>query len=351
MTLVSLEALGFDDHFSARLDALGDPSLVPARVTAAWPQRLRLLTPSGPRDARPPREGPPPAVGDWVALPPAEDDLPFAAALLPRKGALVRQAAGVRTADQVLAANLDRVFIVTAMNRDFNLRRVERTLVLVDGCGAEPVIVLNKSDLDPAARGRYARQLMAVAPGVPVAVTSALHDDTLGELEAWLGRGLTVALIGSSGVGKSTLVNRLLGDEIQDTGGIRGGDDRGRHTTTHRELFVLPGDRGVLIDTPGVRELQLTGAEDLSSVFGDLEALAERCQFRDCGHEGEPGCAIEVAVEAGEVDPARVVSWQKLQREQERQLGRRAAWETRQEHRRFSRMAREAQADRKRRRR
>ncbi|MCG8420764.1 MAG: ribosome small subunit-dependent GTPase A [Proteobacteria bacterium] len=256
-----------------------------------------------------------PAVGDWVAVRPGrKDDTATIAHLFERRSRFVRQAAGRRGEAQVVAANIDAVFVVTSLNRDFNVRRIERYLTTVGESGARPVIVLNKVDLcsDP---GPFLDALAAVAPDVPVLLVSALERHGLAELRVHIKRGETVALVGSSGVGKSTLINWLVGRAIQAVGDVREDDGRGRHTTTHRELIVMP-DGGILIDTPGMRELQLwSGGDGVKDTFAELEELATRCRFRDCSHQGEPGCAIVAAVESGQLDRGRLASYFKLKRE------------------------------------
>jgi ribosome biogenesis GTPase len=245
-----------------------------------------------------------PAVGDWVALRPGtEAGNGVIQAVLPRRSAFVRRAAGVRTVAQVLAANVDTVFLVMGLDGDFNLRRVERALVL------------NKADLCPDVEAKRA-EVARVAPGVPVCVVAAKPGEGLAALEPWLLPGRTVVLLGSSGVGKSTLVNRLLGHEKQKTREvIESADQRGRHTTTHRELIALPSG-ALLIDTPGLRELQLwSDGTGLAAAFDDVSTLAAGCRFNDCGHDSEPGCAVRAAVEQGRLDAARLESFLKLQAE------------------------------------
>jgi ribosome biogenesis GTPase len=253
-----------------------------------------------------------PAVGDWVALEQeAGRGRPVIHAVLPRRTAFVRRAAGDHSVQQVLAANVDTVFLVMGLDRDYNPRRIERALVLAWESGADPVVLLNKADLCEDVEARRS-EIEAAAPGVPVRVIAAKPGEGLEALEPWLERGRTVALLGSSGVGKSTLVNRLLGEDRQKTRAVRESDQRGRHTTTHRELVVLPGG-GLLVDTPGLREIQLWASEEgLASAFGDVEALAPACRFRDCAHDAEPGCAVLAAVVKGELSGERLASYRKL---------------------------------------
>ncbi|MDQ0921266.1 ribosome small subunit-dependent GTPase A [Paenibacillus sp. V4I5] len=256
-----------------------------------------------------------PAVGDWVVLSIREEEQRATIhAVLPRKSKFSRKVAGQVTEEQIVATNVDTVFLFTALNLDFNVRRIERYLVLAWESGANPVIVLSKADLceDPEA---LAAEVAAVAVGVPIHIISSAENRGLDELAAYISPGQTVALLGSSGVGKSTLVNRIYGKDILETGDIRSGDDKGKHTTTHRELITLPGG-GILIDTPGMRELQLWDAsEGLSTSFQDIEELAERCFFQDCKHENEPKCAVKEALDEGTLPVERFQSYVKLQKE------------------------------------
>jgi ribosome biogenesis GTPase / thiamine phosphate phosphatase len=270
-----------------------------------------------------------PVVGDWVALTGGNaGDSALISAILPRRSCLERKEAWEATKVQVIAANLDWIFITTALDGDLNLRRIERYLATAWSSGAQPVIVLTKADLhaDPES---VLLEVEQVAPGVPIHVTSCVSGLGIGELGAYATDGRTVALLGSSGVGKSSIINHLLGDDVQVTREVRE-DGKGRHTTARRELMITP-QRGVLLDTPGMRELQLWSVDDgLTETFGDIATVAEACRFRDCSHESEPGCAVLAAVAAGTVDSSRVESWRKLQRELshlERKRDKRAASE------------------------
>ena len=256
-----------------------------------------------------------PAVGDWVAMRPASHG-PKATivAVLPRRSAFVRKVAGAIVSEQVVAANVDTVFLVSGLDGDFNPRRIERYLVAAWESGAEPVVVLNKADLcdDVAARIRAVED---VAPGVPVRAVDTRRPDGLQPLTAHLETGRTVALLGSSGVGKSSIINRLLGEERLATREVRAGDDRGRHATTDRQLLALPGG-ALVIDTPGMRELQLWEAESsLEVAFEDISELAGSCRFRDCRHRDEPGCAVTSAAREGSLSTGRLESFHKLQAE------------------------------------
>ena len=250
-----------------------------------------------------------PAVGDWVLI---EGEAPNAlriVALLPRFSAIKRGAAGEHYRQQVIAANIDSVFVVCGLDADFNPRRIERYLLLVGGSGVQPVIVLTKSDKDGAEVEAALHELRAL--DAPVLAVNAKDRASVAALEPWLGAGQSIVLVGSSGAGKSTLTNTLLGIERMKTGAVREGDDRGRHTTTHRALIALPSGT-CIIDTPGMRELKPTGEEVVAESFADIEALATQCKFNDCKHLKEPGCAVRAAIERGEIDAERVANYLKL---------------------------------------
>jgi ribosome biogenesis GTPase len=277
-----------------------------------------------------------PAVGDWVALGGG-----FVHAVLPRRTKFSRKIAWSEVDEQVVAANVDVVFLVTAFGHDFNVRRLERYLVMAWESGAEPVILITKSDLADDVE-RPVLEAESVAFGVPIHAVSAVTGEGLDAVRAHLRPGRTAALLGSSGVGKSTLVNCLAGEELLATAEIRS-DGRGRHTTTHRELVLLP-DGGLVLDTPGMRELQLwESAEGLGEAFTDVEALAAQCRFSDCAHRSEPGCAIRRALVSGELDRGRYASYEKLKRELHRleiRLDKRARAEEARQRRAFYRQIR-----------
>ncbi len=254
-----------------------------------------------------------PAVGDFVLLDRAghAEGHPIIHHVLLRKSVFIRRASGTAHHEQVVAANIDTVFICMSLNRDYNLRRVERYLGIAWDSGAVPVLVLTKADLCDDLSHKL-EELRKIAPGVDILVTSSLTEEGHLAVLPYLGRGETVAFLGSSGVGKSTLINRLMGAEILETKEIRK-DQRGRHTTTRRELLLLPGG-GMVIDTPGMRELGIESA-DLAKTFADIQELAGMCRFRDCTHTKEPFCAVRQAIEEGSLSEERLESYGKLQKE------------------------------------
>jgi len=255
-----------------------------------------------------------PVVGDWVAWSGDNGGTNLIHALLPRKSVLVRKQPGSRIRQQAIAANVDTAFLVMGLDQNFNVRRMERMLTMTYESGAVPVIVLTKADLafDP---GAQAQSVESVAPGVSVLVVSSHSGQGLDQLEACLSANSTVVFLGSSGVGKSTLINRLFGSEIVATAEVRASDGRGRHTTTHRQMFRHPSG-ALLIDNPGIRELQLWCSEDaLQNSFEDIDEMATGCRFRDCSHTTEPHCAVLAAVNDGTLEPQRLESFQKLRRE------------------------------------
>jgi ribosome biogenesis GTPase len=321
---VTLEELGWSPHFEAAFAPFGAEGLVPARVATQHRGGFELLTEDGEPVGVPAGAlAELPAVGDWVAASavPGEDKSVIEA-VLPRRTAFTRTEPS-SDAREVVAANVDTVFVTTAVGRDFSARRLERYLAAAHESGADPVVLVNKADADGA--DAALEEARAAAPGVPVHLISAKRGDGLEQLDGYLAPGRTVALLGSSGVGKSTLANRLVGEELLATGEVRS-DELGRHTTTRRQLVRLPRG-GLLLDTPGLRELQLAGA-DLDETFPEIAALVPECRFRDCSHTHEPGCAVRAAVEAGDIPRERYESYLKLAGEldalDERQ--RRAGW-------------------------
>lgn len=319
-----LSTLGWDARWSAALHALRPRFAAVTleagrvlrqdrgwlRVGLAGGERLARIAGKFQKEAESTLELP--TIGDWVALSTAGAREATIHAVLPRRSVLARRMAGTEDEGQVIAANADVAFLMQGLEQPPNPRRIERALSMIAASGAEPVVLLNKSDVssDPQAALEAVR---AVAPQVAVHLLSAAHDADLGAVASYLGPGRTAVLLGPSGVGKSTLANRLLGEQRIATGEVRAGDAKGRHTTTRRELVVLPSG-ALLIDGPGVREFGLWEA-DVEQTFPDVDALAAQCRFRDCAHEQEPGCAVRAAAEAGQLDPRRLQSFQRLRDE------------------------------------
>jgi ribosome biogenesis GTPase / thiamine phosphate phosphatase len=322
---VSIEELGWDDYFQAHWSETGNEGRVPARIVSqhrglwrvagdfeeCWAEASGALRTAGENGADWP------AVGDWVS---AELRRGQSAAIiqrvLPRRSRFVRKAAGKQLAAQVIAANIDLAAIVAGLDGDFNARRIERYVAQCWASGARPVVVLNKADVC-AAHALFAAEIERIAIGVQVFVVSAKMGEGMEALERTFARGQTMVLLGSSGAGKSTLVNRLMREDRQATNPVREKDRRGRHTTTSRQLFLLPCG-ALIVDTPGLRELQLWNAgEGLSQTFSDIDELACECRFRDCMHTSEPGCAVQAALASGKLDAARLESKRKLEREQQ----------------------------------
>jgi ribosome biogenesis GTPase len=314
--------LGWNSVFDGSFRALADPTLVPARVVAEFRGTYRVRAARGEYTAQiagkirhlaKAREDFP-AVGDWVAIASTKEGHARIECILPRQTTLSRKVAGRALSEQIVAANVDTVFVVSSLNRELNLRRIERYLTLVWDSGATPVVLLNKADLCPDT-GAQAREVENIAPGVPVLLMSAIQGAGVESVQNHISRRETAAFVGSSGVGKSTIINAVLGAASLRVQPVRENDDRGRHTTTSRQMIFLPGG-GIVIDTPGMRELQLWDSEEgLSRAFEDIATLAENCKFRNCAHGGEPGCAVEAAILECRLVPERLENYRKLQAE------------------------------------
>ncbi len=315
-----LSELGWATVFAEQLSPEEAERLVPARVFGVHRTHITVMAEEGELSMSlggrwfqlDPQERP--TVGDWVLVSEERDSV---VRLLKRKSLLKRLSPGRTGEVQLIAANVDTLFLVTSCNQDFNPRRLERYLALAYEAGIEPVVVLTKADLCED-RARYVDDARRLVPGLEVAAVNARDRAELAPLAPWLRVGRTVALLGSSGVGKSTLVNTVADAQVQRTAEIREDDGKGRHTTTHRSLHPLPGG-GLMLDSPGMRELGMADAElGVRQMFEDVEALAHRCRFADCEHDTEPGCAVKAAIEAGELSDERLDSYRKLSREEAR---------------------------------
>lgn len=318
--MADLQRLGFDASFAAQL-APAEAERV-GRVTAehrgAWEVSDGVRTVTAQLAGRLRHEAPEaafPGVGDWVVLraAPVATTQAIIERVLPRRTVFTRGAAGREAREQVIAANVDLVFVVCGLDADFNVRRIERYLARVWASGAQPAIILTKADLCEEVAARRA-EVEGHAPGVAVLVTSAPTGEGLAAVAAQLAPGKTIAFVGSSGAGKSTLVNALGGEALMKTGEVRERDGRGQHVTTHRQLIPLEGG-AVLLDTPGMRELQLVDEGGLDAAFDDVAGWATQCRFRDCTHEREPGCAVRRAVETGELPAERLEHYLALEKE------------------------------------
>lgn len=345
-TLIStsnpLKRLGWKPFFQQQLTLDDYDDTIFARVIAHHRSGYLLATETGQVHLNAHHSLPNMTVGDWVIL---NDDQQFVR-LLDRLSLFSRKAAGSKVAEQLIAANVDTVFIVCSLNDDFNLSRIERYLALAHEAEVEPVIVLSKADLCDDVN-QLKSQVQKLDPLLVIETVNGLDAESTSKLMSWCNERQTVTFIGSSGVGKSTLVNALLGQQEQATGHIREDDSKGRHTTTSRSIHLLP-DGGILIDTPGMRELQLADCEvGVSEAFSDIEALAQRCRFGDCQHQTEPGCAVQAAIENGKLEVRRFNNYQKLLREQA--FNGATLAEQRAQSRQFGKLTRNAMSDKRRR--
>jgi len=340
-THYSLNQLGWSTFFQQQLTLEEWDQYQIARVSAQHRSQLELFTEQGTKKLALTPAIPALTVGDWLLI----DHNNHFYRSLDRLSLFSRKAAGSRVAEQMIAANLDTVFIVCALNNNFNLNRIERYQAMVRDAGAEAVIVLTRADCcdDPQS---FVRQVQDLDPLLMVEAVNGLDASSTEVLKPWCRNGQTVALLGSSGVGKSTLINTLLGQNINDTGSIREADSKGRHTTTGRSLHMMPSG-GILMDTPGMRELQLADCEQgIEETFSDISALAEHCRYSDCQHQSEPGCAVTEAIERGELEQRRLNNYHKLMREQA--INGATIAEQRAKDRAFGRMVRSVMADKKR---
>ncbi|MCU7845120.1 MAG: ribosome small subunit-dependent GTPase A [Candidatus Thiodiazotropha sp. (ex Monitilora ramsayi)] len=310
-TILSLSQLGWSPFFQQQLSLEEWEQSIVGRVIERHRSMIELATEQGNRTLHIIPGMPELTVGDWALL----DREGRFHRVLERLSLFSRKASGTKVAAQLIAANVDTLFVVSSLNDDFNLNRIERYLALSSEAGVEAVVVLTKADLCEETDG-YVRQVQSLDSMLMVEVVNGLDPISVNVLESWCYTGKTVALLGSSGVGKSTLVNTLLGSSVQAIASIREDDSKGRHTTTTRSLHFLPAG-GLLLDTPGMRELQLFDCEEgIRETFADIDKLAGQCRFADCHHDKEPDCAVRAAIEAGELDKRRLTSFKKLMREQ-----------------------------------
>jgi ribosome biogenesis GTPase len=327
---MNLQTLGWNKYFRDHFEQYKAEGLLPARVVSEQKKTYILLSAKGElkasargilwhhKGSKPDT----PVVGDWVSVKlQLEKNSATISNILPRKSSFSRKAAGGRkrysggkAIEQVIAANVDIGIITIGLNRDFSLRRIERYMALVQGSGAKPLIVLNKTDLCTEYRKRK-KEACEIADDVPVITMTAIKKRQVGVLNEYINKGRTAALLGSSGVGKSTIINQLLGYERQKVKELSISAGKGQHTTSTRELIILPKG-GIMIDNPGMREVQLWADEDdLQSIFTDIETLAQKCRFRNCQHDTEPGCAVKISLEKGEIDKDRLRNYHKMKLE------------------------------------
>lgn len=317
---MDLKELGWNDFFQKQVDELDLEGIIVGRVFKMESQEiLGILTRDGEITARVPgkmkfKENDLPAIGDWVIIKPQELSNTIVK-ILGRKNHISRKVAGKEYKEQVVGANIDYIFIVMGLDKDYNINRLERYLFMVRSANSKPVIILNKTDLVKGDIEKRLGKVRTVAEDVPVHPISALNEEGLELIRQYLGEGITISLVGSSGAGKSTLINALLGEQKQETGEVRKGDSKGRHITPSRELFLIPGG-GIIIDNPGIREIQLWGdIGSLDDVFSDIQELSRGCKFRDCSHILEPKCAVKRAVDEGTLSRQRYENYLKMRKE------------------------------------
>ncbi len=322
---IDLEAIGWDLFFKESFNPYQIQEFVQGRIIQVQRKNCIALTVMGEIKVRVSgkfrfdalEKGAYPVVGDWVVIKKGfKDDMGIIQAVLPRKNRLSRKVAGRITEEQIIAANVDTVWIVSGLDNDFNIQRIERYLTLVSESGSKPVVILNKSDICNDIDKRI-EEVRRISPSVPIHSLSAELNQGLDILNQYLGKGKTIALLGSSGVGKSTIINKLLGIDRQKVGPVRESDSHGRHITTYREMIIFPNG-GMIIDNPGMEKIQLWSKDDgLNDVFEDIKEIAHHCKFTDCNHKSEPGCAVKDALDKGDLDLRRYTHYLKLRKEVE----------------------------------
>lgn len=306
-----LAGLGWQSFFQQQLSLEEWENTSPARIVEQHRSEITVSTESDILNIELSHSMPNMVVGDWLLL----DENKQLIRLLDRKTSFQRKAPGSKVKNQLISANVDTAFIVCSMNEDFNLNRIERFLALVNEAGAEPVVILSKSDQSTSPEN-YISQVQKLDSNLMVEAVNCLDPHSVSKLDVWLKKSCTISVLGSSGVGKSTLINTLSGEEIQSTGGIREDDDKGRHTTTKRSLITL-NSGSLILDTPGMREIQLADCkEGIATTFADIENLSNQCRYADCQHQSEPGCAIQEAIAQGHIDKRRLDNYHKLLREE-----------------------------------
>lgn len=352
---MDLRELGWDHSYADTMNETERKEIVPGRVTSHSGKHYKVITEDGEQSATLSnsflssiqKKSEIPTIGDWVGLQKHPDIHAYhIRCVFPRKNKLSRKVAGTKSEEQLIASNIDMVFIVTSLDAEFNVRRLERYLAMVYDIQAKPVIVLNKIDKTKDVES-YTNKVEKICHNVPIVAISAKEGINIEGISHYIEPGKTIVLIGSSGVGKSTLINQLLGYERQAVGETRTADDKGKHITSTREMIILP-EGGILIDNPGIRELQLwISGEGISHLFQDIEELSKSCKFNDCHHDQEPGCAVKQAVERGELSIERLKSYKKLVREQEYLNLRRNRYEQRKKDKQFGKMCRQVNNMRK----